>query len=124
MDPFLSIFSAKYYDNDAVCDLVLGRPEFLTLLASQLDIESRTIGNWKSLATKFGFPKSKIDQFGMPRHGPTDLLFEYLSTAGEHKSLTVGQLKAHLKTMGRMDVLQIFDKFRVDGKCFIDASTL
>ena len=87
-------------------------PQMRTTLASELDVDSSGIGNWKSLADKFNIPKRTVDQFGKFTHGPTENLFAYLefSKNEEHRSLTVEKLRSHLKEMDRGNVAQLLDQ--------------
>ena len=97
-----------------VCDLFLGDARFISVLAPKLDIESRSIGNWRKLGGELGIHKKKLDQFGLPHHGPAAMLFCYLETADPQ--LNIGLLRDHLKAMERNDVIQILDKYNVNGK--------
>ena len=91
-------------------------PQVRTHLESELDIDSRVLGTWRSLAGQFGLPKSKVDQFGKCIRGPTEKLFDYLEFSGkkEHSALKGEELKAHLRDMQRKDVLLLLDHY--DGK--------
>ena len=99
-----------------VFNMFIDYPQVRTNLESELDIDSRVLGTWRSLAGQFGLPKSKVDQFGKCIHGPTEELFDYLEFSGkkEHRALKVKELKAHLGEMQRRDVLLLLDQY--DGK--------
>lgn len=90
------------------------------MLSSKLDTESRTIGNWKSLATHFGIRKQVTEQFGSRGSGPTAALFQHMSTADGLKDLTMGELRRHFAEMERKDLVNILKKHNFEGLCFDD----
>ena len=110
-----SHLSEGYRDEMRVCDLVFGQPKFIDMLSSKLDKESRTIGNWKSLATQFGIRKQKTEQFGLSGSGPTAALFQYISTADGLKDLTIGDLCEHFTAMERKDLVNVLQKHHCKG---------
>ena len=89
------------------------------MLSSKLDTESRTIGNWKSLATLFGIRKQVTEQFGSRGSGPTAALFQHMSTADGLKDLTMGELRSHFVKMERKDIINILTKHKCKGLCFV-----
>lgn len=89
------------------------------MLSSKLDTESRTIGNWKSLATLFGIRKQVTEQFGSRGSGPTVALFQHMSTADGLKDLTMGELRSHFVKMERKDIVNILTKHKCEGLCFV-----
>lgn len=89
------------------------------MLSSKLDTESRTIGNWKSLATLFGIRKQVTEQFGSRGSGPTAALFQHMSTADGLKDLTMGELRSHFVKMERKDIINILTKHKCEGLCFV-----
>lgn len=98
-----------------VSDLISGEPKFTKLLSPKLDVESRTIGNWRSLATEFGIRKQKADQFGLRGPGPSAALFAYMRTAKDLCDLTMKQLRKHFEGMERKDLVNILDKENIEG---------
>ncbi len=98
-----------------VCDLIFGQPKFIKLLSPKLDIESRTIGNWKSLATEFGIRKQKTEQFGLRGSGPTGALFLHMQTAKGLSDLTMEQLQDHFQEMERKDLVNLLRKQQIEG---------
>ena len=96
-----------------MADLISGYPRFIKLLSPNLDMESRTIGNWRSLATEFGIRKQKTEQFGLRGSGPTGALFVYIQTA--KGDLTMGQLHKHFEEMERKDLVNLLDKQGIEG---------
>ena len=89
------------------------------MLSSKLDTESRTIGNWKSLATLFGIRKQVTEQFGSRGSGPTVALFQHMSTVDGLKDLTMGELRSHFVKMERKDIVNILKKHKCEGLCFV-----
>lgn len=85
---------AGFSDDLLLSDLVLENPKFVSLLSSKLDMESRTIGNWKSLANQFGIKKQVSDQFGLHGSGPTEALFLHIRTDETLRHLTMGDRKS------------------------------
>ena len=100
-------------------NLISGKPKFIKLLSPKLDIESRTIGTWRSLATEFGIRKQKTEQFGLRGSGPTGALFLYMQTAEGLQGLTMAQLRSHFEEMGRKDLVNLLDKKGIEGTCFV-----
>ena len=98
-----------------VSDLMSGHPAFISLLSPKLDIESRTIGNWRSLATQFGIRKQMTEQFGLRGSGPTGALFSYMRAAKGVHDLTMGELRKHFKAMGRNDLVNLLKKYNYEG---------
>ena len=98
-----------------VSDLISGDPKFIKLLSPKLDIESRTIGNWRSLAAEFGIRKQKTEQFGLRGSGPTGALFLYMQTAEGLCDLTMEQLQSHFLEMERKDLVNLLDKQAIEG---------
>ena len=98
-----------------VCDLISGKPKFIKLLSSKLDIESRTIGNWRSLATEFSIRKQKTEQFGLRGSGPTGALFLHMQTADGLCDLTMGELEKHFEGMERRDLVNLLTKKKIKG---------
>lgn len=94
------------------------------MLSSKLDTESRTIGNWKSLATHFGIRKQVTEQFGSRGSGPTAALFQHMSTADGLKDLTMGELRRHFAEMERKDLVNILKKHNFEGLCFVWLSSV
>lgn len=82
-------------------------------------MESRTIGNWKSLANQFGIKKQISDQFGLRGSGPTEALFSYIQTDGELRHLTMGQLRKYFCEMERNDLVVLLKKFGFEGEHFL-----
>ena len=115
---------AGFHDEMNVGDLLFGQPKFIALLSPKLDKESRTIGNWRSLATQFGIRKQKTEQFGLRGSGPTGALFSYMSTTKELRDLTMGELCQHFKAMERRDLVNILEKHNCEGLCFCICSDL
>ncbi|CAH3024571.1 unnamed protein product [Porites evermanni] len=114
-----SLIKGGYRDEEKVADLISGRPKFIVMLSSKLDTESRTIGNWKSLATHFGIRKQVTEQFGSRGSGPTAALFQHMSTADGLKDLTMGELRSHFVKMERKDIVNILKKHKCEGLCFV-----
>ena len=104
-----------FRDEEYVSDLMSGRPKFIALLSPKLDIESRTIGNWKSLATQFGIRKQKIEQFGLRGSGPTGALFLHMRTTEGLRDLTMGQLRGHFQAVERKDLVNLLEKQNFEG---------
>jgi len=102
-----------------VSDLISGEPKFIKLLSPKLDTESRTIGNWRSLATEFGIRKQKTEQFGLRGSGPTGALFTYMRTAEGLRDLTMDQLRSYFQEMERKDLVNLLDKQDIQGYCFV-----
>lgn len=98
-----------------MCDLISGQPKFIKLLSSKLDMESRTIGNWRSLATEFGIRKQRTEQFGLRGSGPTGALFLHMRTGKGLSDLTMGQLQKHFQEMERKDLVNLLSKQEVKG---------
>ena len=98
-----------------VSDLISGKPTFIKLLSPKLDIESRTIGNWRSLATEFGIRKQKTEQFGLRGSGPTGALFSHMRTAKGLCDLTMEQLQKHFQEMERRDLVNLLSKYEIEG---------
>ena len=115
---------AGFHDEMNVGNLLFGQPNFITLLSPKLDKESRTIGNWRSLATQFGIGKQKTEQFGLRGSGPTGALFLYMSTTGDLRNLTIGELREHFVAMERRDLVNILEKHNYEGLCFCICSDL
>ena len=95
--------------------LISGEPKFIAMLSSKLDKDSRTIGNWKSLATQFGIRKQMTEQFGLRGLGPTAALFEHMSTADGLKDLTMSELREHFDAMERKDLINILKRHKFEG---------
>ena len=95
--------------------LISGEPKFIAMLSSKLDKDSRTIGNWKSLATQFGIRKQMTEQFGLRGLGPTAALFEHMSTADGLKDLTMSELREHFVAMERKDLINILKRHKFEG---------
>ena len=98
-----------------VSDLISGDPKFIKLLSPKLDIESRTIGNWRSLAAEFGIRKQKTEQFGLRGSGPTGALFLYMRTAEGLHDLTMEQLRSHFLEMECRGLVNLLDKRNIQG---------
>ena len=98
-----------------VSDLISGEPKFIKLLSPKLDMESRTIGNWKSLAAEFGIRKQKTEQFGLRGSGPTGALFSYMRTAEGLRDLTMDKLRSHFQEMERKDLVNLLEKRNIEG---------
>lgn len=98
-----------------VVDLMSGQPTFIALLSSKLDAETRTIGNWQSLATQFGIRKQKTEQFGLRGCGPTGALFLHMQTAEGLRDMKMGKLHEHFKEMERNDLVKILEKYQFKG---------
>ena len=107
--------SAGFRDEDPLSDLVNGQPKLIALLSPKLDIESRTIGNWKSLATQFEIPQKITEQFGMRGSGPTGALFLHVQTDENLRHLTMGQLFEHFRVMQRNDLVALLKKLGFEG---------
>ena len=107
---------AGFTDNLHLSDLVQENPKFVSLLSSKLDMESRTIGNWKSLANLFGIKKQRSDQFGLHGSGPTEALFLHIRTDEKLRHLTMGQLLEHFREMERNDLVGVLKKFYFVGE--------
>lgn len=108
--------SAGFRDEDPLSDLVNGQPKLIALLSPKLDIESRTIGNWKSLATQFEIPQKITEQFGMRGSGPTGALFLHVQTDENLRHLTMGQLFEHFRVMQRNDLVALLKKLGFEEK--------
>lgn len=93
-----------------VSNLMSDEPEFIALLSSKLDKESRTIGDWRSLARKFGIKKQKTEQFGLRGSGPTGALFLHISVTKGLRDLTMGELREHFVAMERIDLVNVLEK--------------
>ena len=98
-----------------VSDLMSGYPAFIALLSPKLDIESRTIGNWRALATQFGIRKQMTEQFGLRGSGPTGALFSYMRATEGTRDLKMGELRKHFKEMGRNDLVNLLKKYKFEG---------
>ena len=98
-----------------VSDLISGDPKFIKLLSPKLDIESRTIGNWRSLAAEFGIRKQKTEQFGLRGSGPTGALFAHMRTAEGLHDLSMEQLRSNFLAMERKDLVNLLDKQNFQG---------
>lgn len=108
---FFSLFhTGGFKDEMKVCDLISGQPMFMKLLSPKLDVESRTIGNWRSLATEFGIRKQKTEQFGLRGSGPAGALFLHMRAAEGLCDLTMGQLLDHFQLMERKDLVNMLNK--------------
>ena len=111
-----------------MASLISGEPKFIAMLSSKLDKDSRTIGNWKSLATQFGIRKQMTEQFGLRGLGPTAALFEHMSTAAGLKDLTMSELHDHFVAMERKDLVNILKKHECKGLfvlfCFVWLSSI
>ena len=101
----------------SVNNLMSGHPAFIALLSPKLDIESRTIGNWRSLATQFGIRKQMTEQFGLRGSGPTGALFTYMGATEGVRDLKMGELRQHFKGMGRNDLVNLLKKDNFEGLC-------
>jgi hypothetical protein len=93
----------------------MDNPDVVDNFKEKFDIQSRTL-SWIQLAKKCGIPKTKYNQFGKPKLGPTSQLFLYVRITESFKTLTVKELKEHLKDMDRFDVLRVLDKHKVQGQ--------
>lgn len=102
---------AGFNDDSLLRVLVPENSKFVALLSSKLDMESRTIGNWKSLANQFGIKKQTSDQFGLHGSGPTEALFLHIRTDEKLRHLTMGQLLKHFREMERNDLVGLLKKF-------------
>lgn len=101
-------------------NLISGEPKFIKLLTPKLDIESRTIGNWRSLATEFGIRKQKTEQFGLRGSGPAGALFLYMRTAEGLCNLTMAELQSHFEEMERKDLVNLLTKHGIKGMYFLN----
>lgn len=111
------ILFADFSDTALVVDLFDNKPSLLDGIALNLDSAKRPVGNWESLARRL-IPTGQFKEFEAQLHSsenPTALLFRYLSKTEEFSQLTVGELKGHLETLSRRDVLKVLAEFDVQG---------
>lgn len=100
-----------------MCDLFDKEPSLLDGIALKLDSAKRPVGNWESLSRRL-VPSGQFKEFEAQLHSsvnPTALLFRYLSTTEKFSKLTVGELKGHLETLSRRDVLNVLADHALKG---------
>lgn len=83
-------------------------------LKPMLDISNRFL-NWRVLACKWNIPRKTFEKFGKPKIGPAEHLFTYVKSSSEFESLTVEELKMHLKKMDRCDSLSTLSSISNDA---------
>lgn len=105
-----SLNTGLFKDTMSVGDLISGETKFIKLLSPKLDIDSRTIGNWRSLASEFGIRKQQAEQFGLRGSGPSAELFRYIRSSVELCNLNMKELQEHFKAMERRDLVNLLKK--------------
>ena len=84
-------------------------------IALKLDVQSKILANWSSLALKLGVPKETFTQFERrSTQSPTNQLFEYVGSTCPH--MTVKTLEEALTKMERKDLLAILHEKSPQGK--------
>ena len=115
--------SGLFKDNMKVGHLISGETKFIKLLSPKLDINSRTIGNWRSLASEFGITKQVAEKFGLRGSGPSAALFRYIASTEKLRDLTMLKLHDHFEGMGRKDLVNLlkkeFENKSIEGLSFI-----
>ena len=115
--------SGLFKDNMKVGHLISGETKFIKLLSPKLDINSRTIGNWRSLASEFGITKQVAEKFGLRGSGPSAVLFRYIASTEKLRDLTMLKLHDHFEGMGRKDLVNLlkkeFENKSIEGLSFI-----
>lgn len=108
-----------FKDTMSVGDLIFGEPKFIKLLSPKLDTDSRTIGNWRSLASEFGIRKQQVEQFGLRGSGPSAELFRYIRSSKRFPNLNMMELQEHFRAMERRDLVNLlqekFEKGIIEG---------
>ena len=81
----------------------------------KLDVQSKILANWSSLALKLGVPKKTFKLFERrSTQSPTNQLFEYLGSTCPH--MTVKTLEEALTKMKRKDLLAILHEKSPQGR--------
>ena len=110
-----------FKDDMEVGHLISSETEFIELLSQELDTNSGTIGNWRSLASEFGITKQVAEKFGSCCPGPSEVLFQYIPT--KLYNLTMLGLQDHFEGMGRKDLVNLlkkeFENKSIKGLSFI-----
>lgn len=79
-----------------------------------LKLDRRNIHNWKHLALQLNVPHRVLKNFGSNQwHNSSLMLLKYIPIFDPE--LTVEQLKSSLSSIGRKDVVTVFDKAGIPG---------
>ena len=119
-DPFSA---AALSDSDLVSKEITSRHSvgpspngsLLDEIALKLDVQSKILANWSSLALKLGVPSKTFKLFERrSTQSPTNQLFEYVGSTCPH--MTVKTLEEALTKMERKDLLAILHEKIPQGK--------